>query len=229
VESGFTKPIFVTAPPGDPRLFVVEQIGLIKVIEDGRVLATPFLDMRDRLIEHGEQGLLGMAFHPDYATTGRFFIYNTAIESETAGPEAHVVGQYLVSDADPNRADPDSEERIIEIDDFAPNHNSGMLAFGKDGYLYFATGDGGDGLDPFNNGQDKTTILGDFLRIDVDGGNPYAIPRDNPYAGSPAGEREETECSTKAAHDGKLPGHHYRHHRRPRRCVGPSPSYDWNA
>lgn len=191
VESGFTLPIFVTSPPGDPRLFVVEQGGLIKVIEDGHVLATPFVDIRDRLIERGEQGLLGMAFHPDYATTGRLFVYYTAIESETAGPEANVVAQYLVSAEDANLADPDSEERIIEIADYAPNHNSGMLAFGKDGYLYFATGDGGAGSDPNNNGQNKTTILGDLLRIDVDGGNPYAIPRDNPYVGSPGGAREE--------------------------------------
>src|SRR5678815_5426972 len=132
-----------------------------------------------------------MAFHPDYATTGRFFVYYTAIESEAAGPEANVVAQYLVSAADGNLAQADSEERIIEIADFAPNHNAGMLAFGKDGYLYFGTGDGGDGFDPYDNGQDKTTILGDLLRIDVDGGNPYAIPPDNPYVGSPGGEREE--------------------------------------
>jgi glucose/arabinose dehydrogenase len=191
VASGLGLPIFVTAPPGDPRLFVVEQAGLIKVIEDGRVLATPFLDIRDRVIEDGEQGLLGMAFHPDYATTGRFFVYYTAVESEPAGPEANVVAQYLVSAADPNLADPASEERVIEIADYARNHNSGMLAFGRDGYLYFATGDGGDGSDPDNNGQDKTTILGDLLRIDVDGSNPYAIPPDNPYVGSPGGEREE--------------------------------------
>jgi len=191
VASGFASPIFVTSPPGDPRLFVVEKGGLIKIVEDGRVLAMPFLDIRDRVVDHGEQGLLGMAFHPDYATTGRFFVYYTAIESEAAGPEANVVAQYLVSAADGNLAQADSEERIIEIADFAPNHNAGMLAFGKDGYLYFGTGDGGDGFDPYDNGQDKTTILGDLLRIDVDGGNPYAIPPDNPYVGSPGGEREE--------------------------------------
>jgi glucose/arabinose dehydrogenase len=191
VESGFTLPIFVTSPPGDPRLFVVEQGGLIRIIEDGAVVTTPFLDIRDRLIQRGEQGLLGMAFHPDYATTGRFFVYYTAIDSEAAGPEANVVAQYHVSDDDPNLADPDSEERIIEIADYARNHNAGMLAFGADGYLYFGTGDGGYGQDPYDNGQDRSTILGDLLRIDVDGGNPYAIPRDNPYAGSPGGAREE--------------------------------------
>jgi glucose/arabinose dehydrogenase len=191
VESGFSQPIFVTAPPDDARLFVVEQDGLIKVIEDGHALAAPFLDIRDRVVAGGEQGLLGMAFHPDYATTGRFFVYYTAVESEAAGPEANVVAQYLVSAVDANLADPDSEERVIEIADFAPNHNSGMLAFGRDGYLYFGTGDGGEGSDPNNNGQDRTTILGDLLRIDVDGGNPYAIPVDNPYVGSPGGAREE--------------------------------------
>ena len=191
VASGFRLPVFATAPPGDPRLFVVEQGGLIKVIEDGAVRAEPFLDIRDRLVEHGEQGLLGMAFHPDYATTGRFFVYYTAIESEAAGPAAQVVAQYLVSGDQANRADPDSEERIIELPDQRDNHNAGMLAFGADGFLYFGTGDGGGGGDPFDNGQDRTTLNGDILRIDVDGGNPYAIPPDNPYVGSPGGAREE--------------------------------------
>ena len=193
VASGLDEPVFVTSPPGDPRLFVVEQAGLVKVIEDGSVLAAPFLDIRDRLVNEGEQGLLGMAFHPDYESTGRVFVYYTAIESEAAGPEAQVVAQYQVSAEDPDRALPETEERVIEIPDYGRSHNAGMLAFGKDGYLYFGTGDGGGpgGGDPYDNGQDRTTILGDILRIDVDGGNPYAIPPDNPYVGSPGGAREE--------------------------------------
>jgi len=193
VAAGLDQPVFLTAPPGDPRLFVVELDGAIRIIEDGHLVQTPFLDIKDRVIGEfvrSEQGLLGLAFHPDYATTGRFFVYYTAIESD-AGPEANVVAQYSVSPDDPNLADRDSEERVIEIADYATNHNAGMIAFDPDGYLVIATGDGGEGKDPRNNGQDKTTVLGDILRIDVDGGNPYAIPPDNPYVGSPAGEREE--------------------------------------
>jgi len=196
VASGLTDPVFVTSPPGDTRLFVVERGGVIKIIKNGTVLETPFLDIGDRIhgsavATDGERGLLGLAFHPDYAQTGRFFVSYTTENSEVADPDADVVEQYLVSD-DPDVANRDSDERILEVPDPFGNHNGGMMAFGpNDGYLYIGMGDGGDANDPFNNGQDKTTLLGDMLRIDVDSGNPYAIPDDNPFVGAGGGVRGE--------------------------------------
>jgi glucose/arabinose dehydrogenase len=195
VVSGLTDPIFVTSPPGDTRLFVVERGGAIKIVEDGQVTGT-FLDIADRIhgsevASNGERGLLGMTFHPDYAQTGRFFVYYTTENSEVARPDADVVEQYLVSD-DPGVADRESDERILEVPDFAGNHNGGMIAFGpNDGYLYIGIGDGGNADDPNNNGQDRTTLLGDILRIDVDSDNPYAIPADNPLVGQGGGVRGE--------------------------------------
>src|SRR5690606_19071034 len=196
IASGFDMPLFVTSPPGDRRLFVVEKGGVIKIIEDGQVLATPFLDIEDRLAwsgpgsTNGERGLLGLAFHPDYGQTGRFFVFYTAADSEVAGPGANVLAQFLVSD-DPNVADPSSELRLLEVDDFAGNHNGGMMEFGPDGYLYVGLGDGGNGDDPYNHGQNKATLLGDMIRIDVNSDNPYAIPDGNPYKGGGGPEREE--------------------------------------
>jgi glucose/arabinose dehydrogenase len=196
VASGLTDPVFVTSPPGDTRLFVVERGGVIKIIKGGVVLDTPFLDISDRIhgsevASNGERGLLGLAFHPDYAQTGRFFVSYTTEQSDVADPDADVVEQYLVSD-DPDLANRDSNERILEVPDPFGNHNGGMMAFGaSDGYLYIGMGDGGDGGDPNNNGQDQTTLLGDMLRIDVDSDNPYAIPADNPLVGQGGGVREE--------------------------------------
>jgi glucose/arabinose dehydrogenase len=146
------------------------------------VLAVPFLDIYDHIewrVTPNEQGLLGLAFHPDYGQTGRFFVFYTAKESG-----ANVVSQFLVSAADPNAADPGSEEVLLEVSDRFRNHNGGMIDFGPDGYLYVGMGDGGSSNDPDNNGQDLTTLLGAMLRLDVDGGNPYAIPPDNPYVGA---------------------------------------------
>ena len=196
VASGLTDPVFVTSPPGDTRLFVVERGGVIKIVKDGQVQETPFLDIADRIhgsemFSSGERGLLGLAFHPDYAQTGRFFVSYTTENSEVAAPDADVVEQYLVSD-DPDVADRDSDERILEVPDPFGNHNGGMMAFGpNDGYLYVGMGDGGDADDPNNNGQNRTTLLGDMLRIDVDSDNPYAIPDDNPLVGQGGGVRGE--------------------------------------
>ena len=178
VLSGLRQPLFVTAPPdGSGRLFVVEQGGTIRIAQNGQVLPQPFLDVSSLIVAGGERGLLGMAFHPHYAQNGLFFIYYTA-----RGNGDNTVVRYRVS-SDPNRADPASAKVLLSIADFAPNHNAGMLAFGPDGYLYVGTGDGGGANDPQRNGQNKEALLGKMLRLDVDSGDPYAIPRDNPFVG----------------------------------------------
>ena len=176
VAQGLSNPLFLTAPPGDlDRLFVVERSGTIHIIRNESVLATPFLDVGPLIItDGGEQGLLGLAFHPEYAANGHFYVNYTAALGHTQ------VVRYQVS-ANPDVADPGSAFPIITIDQPFPDHNGGMIAFGPhDGMLYVGMGDGG--LD--THGQDRTTLLGDILRLDVDGGSPYAIPADNPFAGS---------------------------------------------
>jgi glucose/arabinose dehydrogenase len=177
VLSGLRSPVFVTAPPDDSgRLFIVERGGTIRIAEGGRLLPQPFLDISSEITAGGEQGLLGMAFHPRYAENGRFFVMYTADNAD------NTVARYQAS-SDPNRADPNSATVLLAIDDFASNHNAGMLAFGPDGYLYVGTGDGGQGGDPRRNGQNLNALLGKMLRLDVDGGEPYAVPRDNPFVG----------------------------------------------
>ncbi len=194
------EPLFVTSPPGDRRLFVVDKGGAIFIIDGGQVLEQPFLAIADRVAGQpadNEQGLLGLAFHPDFAQNGRFFVYYTADGAAEGVPER--ISEFRVSDGDPNVADPASERPILEVADNEPNHNGGMIAFGPDdGYLYIGLGDGGGAGDQhgaIGNGQDKTTLLGDILRIDVDvepDQDPaYSIPTDNPYAASMNGERPE--------------------------------------
>jgi glucose/arabinose dehydrogenase len=185
VAKGLEKPLFLIAPQGDEeRLFVVEQTGKILVIKNGTLLGQPFLDIGG-LITTGsnEQGLLGLAFHPAYFTNGYFFVNYTR-----SGDGATVVERYTVS-TNPDIADPASSKAILTISQPASNHNGGMLAFGPhDGFLYIGTGDGGGGNDPWGlegNGQNKNTLLGKILRIDVDGGSPYSIPPDNPFVGQP--------------------------------------------
>lgn len=186
VSGGFEQPVFVAQPPGDTnRLFVVEQPGRIRIIEDGQRVEQPFLDISDIVETAGsEQGLLGLAFHPDFASNGRFFVYYTARE----GDGTNTLAEYHVS-LDAGAADPGSARILFAVEDFAPNHNGGMLAFGPDGYLYVSLGDGGGGGDPQGNGQRLDTLLGKILRIDVDAGDPYAIPGDNPFGSD--GERRE--------------------------------------
>jgi glucose/arabinose dehydrogenase len=177
VLSGLRSPVFVAAPPdGSNRLFVVERGGTIRIAENGRLAPQPFLDLSSAITAGGEQGLLGMAFHPRYAENGRFFVMYTARDGD------NTVARYQVS-SDPNRADPNSATVLLAIEDFAPNHNAGMLAFGPDGYLYVGTGDGGAAGDPRRNGQNLNALLGKMLRLDVDGGGPYAVPSDNPFVG----------------------------------------------
>lgn len=185
VASGFSKPLFVTAPPGDfNRIFVVEQGGRIWIVKNGARLPEPFLDISGRIgSSSGEQGLLGLAFHPDYADTGFFFV--NYINTNCSDACDSTVARYSVSASDPDRADPASERVLFTVDQPFANHNGGMLAFGpKDGYLYLGFGDGGSGNDPFDNAQNRNTKLGKILRIDVDKGDPFAIPPDNPFAAS---------------------------------------------
>lgn len=174
VASGLTNPVHLTAPPNDDRLFVVEQPGRIRIIEDGDLLATPFLDLTASVGSGAERGLLSVAFHPDYETNGHFFV------NYTDGDGATRVERYTVS-VDPNLADPASAQLILTVSQPFPNHNGGLIVFGPDGMLYIGMGDGGSGGDPEGNGQDPSTLLGALLRIDVDGGEPYAVPPDNPF------------------------------------------------
>ncbi len=186
VANGLTRPVFATAPPGDAdRLFIVEQDGLIRILKGGALLPAPFLDLgavtRSPADGGGnEQGLLGLAFHPGYASNGWFFVYHT-----TSAGTANVVERYSRSAADPNLADPSSVQTVITfLHPNYTNHNGGMIAFGPaDGYLYIGTGDGGSSCDPSNNAQDGHSNLGKILRIDVDS-LPYSIPAGNPFTGS---------------------------------------------
>lgn len=177
VASGLDDPLYLTAPPGDPRLFVVEQAGRVLIVEDGQLVSTPFLDIRDEVSSGSERGLLSIAFHPEYASNGYFYV------SYTSEPDGDTrIARYSVS-ADPNRADATSARVVLERDQPYSNHNGGLIAFGPDGMLYIGLGDGGGGGDPQGNGQDTGTWLGALLRIDVDGGDPYGIPADNPFVG----------------------------------------------
>jgi glucose/arabinose dehydrogenase len=183
VASGLQDPLYVTAPPGDPRLFVVEQPGRIRIIREGRLLPTPFLDLTDRVRSGGERGLLSVAFHPRYAANGFLFVDYTDLRGDTR------VERYAVS-RDRDRADPSSGHLVLKVGQPFANHNGGLVLFGPDGMLYVGMGDGGAGGDPFGNGQKRGSLLGKLLRLDVDRGDPYAVPRDNPFAGR-AGMRGE--------------------------------------
>lgn len=173
--SGVESPLFLThAGDGSGRVFIVGQTGRIYIAEaSGELLPDPFLDIADRITAGGEQGLLGLAFHPSYADNGRFFVNYTDGNGDTVIAEYRRVHE--------QRADPTSERVLLQIDQPYANHNGGMLAFGPDGFLYIGMGDGGSGGDPHDNGQRLDTLLGKLLRIDVDDGRPYGIPADNPF------------------------------------------------
>jgi glucose/arabinose dehydrogenase len=193
IASGLASPIFVTAPAGDTRLFVIEQPGRIRIIKDGAVLPTPFLDISADgggpvLSTGNEQGLLGLAFHPDYAHNGRFYVNYTRSQSGSP-PYANVFAEFTVS-SDPDVADAATERDLLIVPKKYVNHNSGTVGFGPDGYLYLSLGDGGSGGDPDGNGQNTSALLAKVLRIDVDtrtGGKAYGIPPSNPFASSPDG------------------------------------------
>lgn len=196
VAAGFTMPVALTSPDdGTGRLFVADLPGVIRIIDaDGCLQDEPFLDITDRVVDlrtgYDERGLLGLAFHPAFAENGRFFVYYSAPPGAGAPDDwdhTSRVSEFAVST--PDRADPDSERVILEVDQPQANHNGGSIAFGPDGYLYIPLGDGGGARDvgrghpPGGNGQDVTTLLGKILRIDIDGPEPYGIPEDNPFVG----------------------------------------------
>jgi len=173
----FQTPLAITnAADGSGRVFVTEQSGIIRILSGTSVLERPFLDIRNLVLAGGERGLLSVAFHPEYARNGFFFV------NYTERPGGHtVVDRYSVSSGDPNVADPTSARRIIRIEQPFSNHNGGQLKFGPDGYLYIGMGDGGAGGDPMNRAQNLLELLGKMLRLDVDRGLPYTIPPSNPF------------------------------------------------
>jgi glucose/arabinose dehydrogenase len=172
VATGLDRPLFVThAGDGSGRLFVVEKGGTIRLLPRGEL----FLDISQRVGSEGtEQGLLGLAFHPNFQENGYFYVNYTDLNGDTA------VSRFNLAPGG-RTADPNSEQRLLHVDQPAANHNGGMLAFGPDGFLYIGLGDGGGAGDTFGNAQNLQTLLGAMLRIDVDRGNPYAIPPNNPF------------------------------------------------
>lgn len=186
VYEGFRQPVGITAPPGDDRLFVTQRVGVIRILDENRELVDPaFLDITDRVLAGGiEQGLLGLAFHPDYASNGRFFVYYTA------RPNIRRLSEFSVLTTDPNQSLPSSEKVIFQFSQPENSadirHYGGNVLFGPDGFLWVSSGDGADSR---AQGQDPNTIFGTVMRIDVDGGDPYTVPPDNPFAaGGGAGE-----------------------------------------
>jgi hypothetical protein len=186
VVSGLSSPVLVTNAADDlNRLFIVEQAGIIKVLQPGDTTPSVFLDIRSKILSGGERGLLGLAFHPEYRTNGRFFVFYTRAADGTL-----VIAEYTASPANANTART-AEKVILTIPHPTnANHNGGMLAFGPDGYLYIGVGDGGSANDPPNNAQNTNVLLGKILRIDINLGAPYAIPPDNPFPGANDGADE---------------------------------------
>ncbi|MGH2397848.1 MAG: PQQ-dependent sugar dehydrogenase [Nitrospiraceae bacterium] len=176
VTAGLRNPLYLThAGDGSGRLFVVEQPGRIRIIQNDRLLETPFLEISTRVRAGGEQGLLGLAFHPAYRQNGRYVVnYNRWSDGAT------VLAEYQLSE-NPNQSRTEEKVLMVVPQPYA-NHNGGMVEFGQDGFLYIARGDGGSAGDPGNRSQNRQELLGKILRIDVDRGDPYAIPPDNPFA-----------------------------------------------
>jgi glucose/arabinose dehydrogenase len=177
VASGLSFPLYLTAPAGDARLFIVEKGGAIRIVKDGALLPVPFLSLAGRVSTGGEQGLLGLAFDPAYATSGRFVVHYTDASGNT------VVSMFRVSAGDPDQADPASEAVLLTVEQPFANHNGGQILFGPDGMLYIGLGDGGSEGDPAGRGQSLTDLLGDILRVDVASGAGYTVPPDNPFVG----------------------------------------------
>ncbi len=201
VATGLNTPVdLVAAPDGSGRLYIVEQTGTIRILmPDGTIQSEPFIDVTSKMVKmhaiYDERGLLGLAFHPNYSTNGKFYIYYSAPIRKDASFPFHLFGnhtsnvsEFTVSKGNANQADLGSEKIIIQVDQPQFNHNGGALRFGPDGYLYIGTGDGGFADDwgfghnkADGNGQDLNTLLAKILRIDVNKGNPYDIPAGNPF------------------------------------------------
>lgn len=176
--AGINKPVCITNA-GDSRLFVIDQAGYIRIIDTGgNIYPVPFLDIHDRVTYGGEQGLLGVAFHPQYSSNGYFYVNYTG-----EGDSTHI-SRFAISSGNPDIADPSSEIKLMTIFQPFTNHNGGDLCFGPDGYLYIGLGDGGSAGDPGNRAQNPMEYLGKMLRIDVNQGNPYSIPPSNPFYNS---------------------------------------------
>ncbi len=187
VVSGLNNPVFIThAGDGSGRLFIIERSGRIRILKNGALLVTPFLNISSFVKStSGEQGLLGLAFHPSYKTNGKFYVAYTVSRPNDSSGSILTLRQYSVSTGNSDLADSISGVTILTIDHpIETNHNGGTIAFGNDGYLYWSTGDGGGGGDPNNNGQTLTNLLGKVLRIDVNSGSPYSIPATNPFYSS---------------------------------------------
>jgi len=183
VASGLSFPVHLAAPRGDARVFIVEKTGRVKILRDGSLLGTPFLDLSGQVSGGSEQGLLSIAFHPDFTSNGRFYVNFTDRAGDTQ------VVEFRVS-ADRDRADPATARTILSVPQPFSNHNGGLVLFGPDGKLFIGMGDGGSGGDPQENAQNLGSLLGKLLRIDVDGAQPYAVPSDNPFVDR-AGARGE--------------------------------------
>ncbi|MEJ8804070.1 PQQ-dependent sugar dehydrogenase [Pontibacter sp. H249] len=211
IAADLVSPVFLTQPPNDERLFVVDQVGVIRVVKDGQLQPEPFLDLQSKIIKlkskHEERGLLGLAFHPEFKSNGRLFVYYSAPlrpDAPSGFDHTSVVAEYMATGNNREKADPNSEKVLINVNQPQDNHNAGTLMFGPDGYLYISLGDGGNKndigeghvTDWYNkndggNGQDvKQNLLGSILRIDVNSGSPYGIPSDNPFAGNQDGMKE---------------------------------------
>jgi glucose/arabinose dehydrogenase len=184
VQTGLDFPVYLASPPADTaRLFVVEKGGVIRILKSGVLLGTPFLDVSSLVSGAEEQGLLSMAFAPDYATSGRFYISYTDVAGNSQ------IARYHASPPGADVAVASADEIVLSVGQPADNHNGGLMAFGPDGMLWIGFGDGGGGDDTYHTGQTTTDLLGSMLRIDVSGGSGYAIPAGNPFTG--AGEKRE--------------------------------------
>lgn len=191
------SPVAMALPDDETgRIFICEQQGLIKILQGSTLQETPFLDLRDQMVpmtdNYTERGLLGIAFHPNFRNNRKFYVYYSAPSGEAGSNHKSIVAEYLTSAGDPGRAEPDGRV-ILEFEQPESNHNGGQLEFGPDGYLYIGTGDGGGAGDKhgeIGNGQSLETLLGKILRIDVNSGDPYGIPADNPFVDEPGARPE---------------------------------------
>ena len=184
IASGLSFPVYLTAPAADAaRLFVAEKTGAIRIIKEGMLVPDPFLDLSAQVSTGDEQGLLGLAFDPEFASNGRFVVHYTDPAGDTR------LSTFQVS-TDPDRADPVSEQVILTVDQPFANHNGGQMLFGPDGYLYLGLGDGGSANDPSGTGQNLSDLLGSILRLDARAGTSYTVPPDNPFVAQPGARPE---------------------------------------